>query len=490
MRAGWVVMKYKDVVDKISTSKHKLKQKEYLPKGKIAVIDQGQESIGGYTNDKSKILKCRLPVIVFGDHTKVVKLINFPFAPGADGTKVLQPKEFLLPKYLKYLTQVLVHKIKDRGYARHYQHIEKQEFPIAPLLEQHIIVAKIEQLFSELDNGIANLRSAEEKLNIYRQAVLKKAFEGVLTKEWREMQKDLPSADDLLDQIKKERTQHYETQLKEWELSLVEWEKNGKVGKRPNKPRAHKEVNKLTVLEKDRLGSLPDGWVWVKNNGLIYDVTSGSRDWKKFYADRGAYFIRTQDIKTNKLRIKEAAFVDLPDDIGAKRRLVEKGDLLMTITGANVGKVALVDFEIDKAYVSQSVALLKYVKKEAGPYLHHYFQAAGSGGKLIDGLVYGMGRPVLSLDNMRDVPVALCSLKEQIQIVREIESRLSVCDNIQLNIKKGLEKAEALRQSILKKAFEGKLLSEAEQAACRREPDWEPTERLLGEIRIRITKNL
>lgn len=186
MNEGWVEIPYKEIVNKVSTIQQKIKQKEYILEGDYPIIDQGQKLIGGYTNDETKLLNCLLPALVFGDHTKIVKLINFRFAPGADGTKVLEPKKFVLPKYLGFLTQILVFKIKDKGYARHYQHIEKQNFPLGPLPEQRAIVAKIEQLFSELDNDIANLKTAKEKLTIYRQAVLKKAFEGELTKEWRE----------------------------------------------------------------------------------------------------------------------------------------------------------------------------------------------------------------------------------------------------------------------------------------------------------------
>jgi len=182
VRKDWDKLQYKYVVDKISTTKHKIKQKDYLQRGQIPIIDQGKEVIGGYANDETRILKYDLPLIVFGDHTKVVKLINFCFVPGADGTKVLKPRNFVYPKYIAFLTEILVFKIKDKGYARHYQHIEKQELPIAPLPEQRAIVAKLEQLFSKLDNSVKNLKSAKNKLEIYRQAVLKKAFEGKLVR--------------------------------------------------------------------------------------------------------------------------------------------------------------------------------------------------------------------------------------------------------------------------------------------------------------------
>ena len=84
-------------------------------------------------------------------------------------------------------------------------HILDHIIGLCSIKEQRAIVSKIELLFSELDNGIANLKLAQEQLKVYRQAVLKKAFEGELTKKWREQQTDLPDAGDLLEQIRKER---------------------------------------------------------------------------------------------------------------------------------------------------------------------------------------------------------------------------------------------------------------------------------------------
>lgn len=357
-------------------------------------------------------------------------------------------------------------------------------FQLAPLPIQRAIVSKIETLFSDLDNGIADLKKAQEQLKIYRQAVLKKAFEGELTKQWRERQTNLPSAEELLDQIKEERQKHYEQQLENWKQAVKEWEGNGKEGKKPAKPQKHKEISSLSEEEFEELATLPKNWKWIKNNELMYYVTSGSRDWKKFYSETGGtYFIRTQDIKTNKLDLNGAAFVDLPENVEGKRSLIEKGDLLMTITGANVGKIAHVDFDISEAYVSQSVALMKYVLKSFSPYLHYYFQSSATGAKFIGAMVYGVGRPVLSLDNMRDAPVSVCSFEEQHQIIREIESRLSVCDKVEQSITEALEKSEALRQSILKKAFEGKLLSEVEIEQCKQTADYEPASVLLERIR-------
>ena len=103
--------------------------------------------------------------------------------------------------------------------------------------------------------------------------------------------------------------------------------------------------------------------------------------------------------------------------------------------------------------------------------------------KEIKSYVKGVGTPTIDKISVRSVHINICSQKEQTQIVKEIETRLSVCDNAVKNIDEALEKSEALRQSILKKAFEGRLLSKAELKACKKEPDWEPAEKLLERIK-------
>lgn len=208
-RADWVDVNYKEVVDKVSISNRKIKQKKYLPQGKYPVIDQGLSLIGGYTDNQEKLVKCELPVIVFGDHTKVVKFISFQFVSGADGTKILQPKKFISPKYIAYITRVLVSKIEDKGYARHYQHIEKQYFPLPPLPEQRAIVSAIESRFAACDKLSRYIDEALERSQAMRQSILKKAFDGELLSEaeLRECRKqpDWEPAEKLLRRIRESK---------------------------------------------------------------------------------------------------------------------------------------------------------------------------------------------------------------------------------------------------------------------------------------------
>ena len=348
--------------------------------------------------------------------------------------------------------------------------------PLAPLPEQRAIVARIEQLFSELGNGIANLKTARAKLNIYRQAVLKKAFEGELTRDWRVRQTNLPTADELLEQIKAERQKHYDKQLAEWKAAVKNWEANGptakaqagKPTKKPNKPGKLPEVRGALNNSES-----PHG-MWIYLSDLTEYTTSGSRGWAKYYAGSGAKFIRAQNLKYDKLDLSDIAYVSLPEEAEGTRTLTKQGDLLVTITGANVTKCAYVPHELGETFVSQHVALCRLICPEVAPFLHLFLVAETGGRKQLTKAAYGAGKPGLNLDNIRDLRVPLFSLLEQHQIVQEIESRLSVCDKLAETIDTSLKQAESLRQSILKKAFTGQLLTPEERTACRHEPDWCP----------------
>jgi type I restriction enzyme S subunit len=177
----------------------------------------------------------------------------------------------------------------------------------------------------------------------------------------------------------------------------------------------------------------------------------------------GAVFIRTQDINKDRLDLTDVARVALPEKVEGKRSRVEPGDLLVTITGANVGKVAVVPEDIPEAYVSQSVGLMRLKDKRWAPYLHYYLQSDYTGRKHLTNLVYGIGRPVLSLQNLRDVPVALPALTEQRLIVAEIEKQFTRLDAGIAALRRTQTNLKRYRAAVLKAACVGRLVpTEAE----------------------------
>ena len=181
---NWCWLKLVESFDNHTDSKKKIKQKDYLVKGKLAVVDQGQELIGGYTNDVEKNYSGALPIVIFGDHTRYIKFVDFPFAQGADGVKVLRPKPFYLPKAFYYALQSV--NIPNLGYRRHFPLFNKFSIPLPPFAEQHRIVDHIESLFAKLDEAKEKAQAVLDSFETRKAAILHKAFTGELTAKWRE----------------------------------------------------------------------------------------------------------------------------------------------------------------------------------------------------------------------------------------------------------------------------------------------------------------
>jgi hypothetical protein len=386
----WSLVSFEEVFQPISTSKIKTAEAQYKDRGAFPIVDQGQDFIGGYTDAEDRVINRNGAVIVFGDHTRCFKLITFPFAPGADGTKVLEPHAEVLPKFAYYGCLTL--RLPDRGYSRHYSFLRSSQFPIAPLAEQRRIVAKIEELFSELDKGIGALTIAREQLKAYRQSVLKHAFDGKLTTDLR--------------------------------ATHAAWRGT-------------------------RLG-----------DEIVY-LTSGSRGWAEYYANSGDTFIRAQNLKYDRLDLTDIAFVQLPEgNTEGLRTRVKVGDVLITITGANVTKTGVVKSELGAAYVSQHVALCRPGPSMLPMFLYWYLLSEAHGRCQLNEAAYGAGKPGLNLDNIRSVAISLPSPKEQAIVVERIEAALSIGQELSESIDSELQRTHALRQSILKKAFSGQLVAQ------------------------------
>ena len=356
--------------------------------------------------------------------------------------------------------------------------------PLAPLPIQRAIVTKIENLFASLDKGIADLKKAQEQLKVYRQAVLKKAFEGELTKEWREKQTDLPTAVELLEQIKKERQKYYEQQLEDWKQAVKIWEENGKEGKKPKKPTKLTEPDSPNEAHLLRQWKIPQAWTWTQIGSVCFVTKLAGFEYTDYvnYVDDGDLkVIKAENATQNGFKRTNFSKVKSESVKMLTRSQVFGGELLVVFVGAGTGNVSRVPFG-ENYFLGPNIGM-------ARPYFEidtRFFELqlqSGIGKHLMMATAKAVAQPSLSMGTIRQTPIAYPSIKEQHQIVREIESRLSVCEKIEKSIAEGLEKSEALRQSILKKAFEGKLLSDAEIEQCKQEADYEPASVLLERIK-------
>ena len=362
--------------------------------------------------------------------------------------------------------------------------LKKLNVPLPPLVEQKAIVKKIEELFSSLDSGIADLKKAQEQLVIYRQAVLKKAFEGELTKEWREKQTELPSAYELLNEIKEERQKYYEQQIEEWKEEFKLWKENNYDQKKPAKPRPLTIPDLPNAEHESKKWQIPINWIWTQI-GTICFVTKLAgfeyTDYVKYNPDGDLPVLKAEN--AGPLGFKKTVYSKVNSESvkSLKRSQLFGGELLIVFVGAGTGNVAMVPLN-QRYFLGPNIGMARPYFNLNSKYLELFLQSA-FGKTLMMSAVKAVAQPSLSMATIRQSPIAFPSFKEQNQIVREIESRLSVCDKVEESLKESLERAKALRQSILKKAFEGKLLSTEELAKCKADQDYEPASVLLWRIK-------
>jgi len=333
----------------------------------------------------------------------------------------------------------------------------KLPIPLPPLPEQHRIVAKIEELFTRLDAGVEALKKIKVQLKRYRQAVLKYAFEGKLTQEWREAHKgELEPASVLLKRIKEQRKKEAKGKLKE-----------------------------LPPIDTSELPELPEGWEWTRIGLVCSKIQDGSHFSPKIQFDApgdGRYlYITAKNIKGNGIELSEVTYIDSSFHRAIYSRCnPEKGDVLLIKDGVKTG-IATVNTLEDEFSLLSSVALFKPNRVGLQHYYLKHFLNSPVGFKMTTEKMTGTAIKRIILEKVRSAYIPLPSFLEQQKIVEEIESRLSIADNMGKVAEQSLKQSDRLRQSILKWAFEGRLVPQ--------DPTDEPAGRLLERIKEEKVKS-
>ena len=309
--------------------------------------------------------------------------------------KEVQP-QFLTHQLNSSISQYV--KLKARGGAMNnisLEDLKAIELVLPPLPEQQAIVSKIEELFSELDNGMAQLKTAKQQLKVYRQSLLKWAFEGKLT---------------------------------------------------------NKNVKE---------GELPKGWKDVELKGIVERISDGpfGSNLKSIdYVNEGVRVIRLENIGEMEFRNEYKTFVTQEKYETIKRYTVGKGDIIFSsFISESIRSVILPDY-IESAINKADCFLVRVSEATVSKkYLAYYFSTKAMQNQLVN-QIHGATRPRINTTQLKASKIPFAPLKEQQLIVSELESKLTVCDKIEETISQSLQQAETLRQSILKKAFEGKLI--------------------------------
>lgn len=359
--------------------------------------------------------------------------------------KALTPLEALLPDYLYYAfrryERDILHGCCKGGTT--VQSIEAPrlmafEIPIAPLAEQRRIVGKVEELFSELDEGVANLKQARAQLAVYRQALLKHAFEGHLTADWRTKHApELESADQLLARI---------TEL----------------------------ADDFTPSREDHLSVLPPvpiGWIYtyLSNLGELGRGKSKHRPRNDPALFGGPYpFLQTGEVKAANGTIR--SYQQTYSEVGLRQsKLWPTGTLCITIA-ANIAETAFLGF--DACFPDSVVGFTPKEGAVVSEFVELFIRSAKT---RIAAYAPATAQKNINLETLENLLVPLPPFDEQKEIVSTLGAQLSVLDALEADIDLNLQKAEALRQSILKKAFAGELVPQ--------DPADEPAAALLARIR-------
>ena len=337
--------------------------------------------------------------------------------------------------------------------------LRKVEIPIPPLETQQAIVNKIESLFDEIDEGIGRLKTAAQQIQQYRQSLLKNAFNGELTKEWRSKHADaLPSENELLAQIQTTREQHHAQQLADWQTAVSQWEQNGKEGKKPSKSKASTQAVKF----EENFADLPRGWGVVKLENIA-EINSGmsvSAN-RKLTNPIAVNYLRVGNVQRGYLDLEEIKEMKIEAESFNKYRL-RFGDVLFNEGGDRdkLGRGWIWENQVENCITQnhvfraspflKSITHSKYISYLGNSrYGKSYFEETG---KQTTNLA-SINKTVLS-----NFPVKLPSLAEQTQIVAILESKLTACDQLADELAKQLKQAEMLKQAVLKAAISGGLL--------------------------------
>ncbi|MFA6608504.1 MAG: restriction endonuclease subunit S [Candidatus Paceibacterota bacterium] len=180
---NWQTKKLENCLEKIP-SLGSILSSEYLDGGEFPVIDQGQNFIAGYTNDESLVFQDCLPVVIFGDHTRVFKYIDFPFAVGADGTKILKPTNDFDPSFFYYMLLSL--DLGSRGYARHFKLLKELQIPLPTLPEQKRIVKILDEKMEKIREAKQLREESIKDTDKILSRTLHEIFEEGKKKGWEE----------------------------------------------------------------------------------------------------------------------------------------------------------------------------------------------------------------------------------------------------------------------------------------------------------------
>ena len=435
--SGWALKKMPDVVKWSSGGTPKATEKSYYENGTIPWLIIGDLNDGIVTSSASKITELGLQnsnakMIPVG--TLLVAMYGSIGKLGITGIEcctnqaIAYAKELkgVSTKYMYYYMAMMKSELISHGKGGTQKNISQTvlnslEVLVPPEKEQERIVNKIEELFSELDSAVETLKKTKEQLAVYRQSVLECAFEGEYTIDWRKQNKY--SVSEFKKELYKKRCDARNT-------------------------------SEYQLMEEISLPSIPKGWDWVFVGDIVTSPEYGTS--KKSLKKGKIPVLRMGNMKNGSIDWDDLVYSNDEED-NKKYRLHDQ-DVLFNRTNSpeHVGKTSIFKGEQEAIFAGYIIRINQLPEINA-QYLTYYMNSHTAKKYSNKVKTDGVNQSNINGKKLLSYPFPLCTRGEQDKIVDEIEIRLSKCDSIEKTVNDALIQANAMRQSILKKAFDGGL---------------------------------
>ncbi|EJL6600868.1 restriction endonuclease subunit S [Vibrio cholerae] len=444
--SNWDIRRLPDVYYTISPSGKKLKSSDVLEHGTYPVIDQGQEAIAGYSNDEERVIDIESPIIIFGDHTRNIKYVDFSFVPGADGTKILCPIG-IAPEF--FYLQLRSYDIESRGYGRHFKILNENLFVIPSLEEQHRIVAKVDELMALCDQLEQQTEDSIEAHQVLVTTLLdtltNSADADELMQNWARISEHfdtLFTTEESIDQLKQtilqlavmgklvpqdpsdEPASELLKRIAEEKAQLV---KEKKIKKEKALP---------PIAEDEKPFELPNGWEWCKF-GELSQFINGDRGKnypnKNEYVSDGIPWINTGHIQPDgTLTTSDMNFITEEKFDSLCSGKIIPDDLVYCLRGATFGKTAFVKPYVHGA-IASSLMIIRLFDNKMNGFVYRYLTSA-FGRSQIFRFDNGSAQPNLSANSVGLYAFPCPPLEEQKRIVAKINELFEVCEQLQARI--------------------------------------------------------
>ena len=364
---SWAWVRLSDLITNIPSKLFQINTKEILDKGIYPVVSQSMNLIDGFSNEINKVLRLENPILLFGDHTRVLKLIDFDFIVGADGTKLLLPLLDNITAYLYYAIRYFIINMRTRGYSRHYQFIKNHILPLPPLEEQKRIVRRIEFLepyVEEYDKAETELSVLNETFpEQIKKSILQYAIQGKLVPQ---DPSDEP-ASVLLDKIKAEK----QKLIKAGKIKKDKVESY--IYKRDN--RHYEKIDDKEVDITDEIPfEIPDNWAWTRLGHIGFSrigLTYKPQD----ICEEGTPVLRSGNIQNGEIILNNMVHVNCEV---SHNLLVKNGDILICVRNGSkslVGKNAIIN-SINVGEKMSFGAFMAIFRSKLNEYIKIYLDSA------------------------------------------------------------------------------------------------------------------